>query len=242
MLQRARFAHCSRGFGLRRLSKGIQLRTGLSGLFEWSIIILRLLVVSSNLRPLSRLPRSTLRISRCSVGTAQYRVSPQWGFGAIKCRIEDACEGSRACFVTEFLSGIAFAVKTEEPLMLPRQNDESLDHVPGSAVLGFFAAKAQKKGMDAETFSCFFLTLCAFPLCIRLTLKRSTLALSRRSRAPDRDLAMNTLICLRFSQERRTAKTAEVGFLGFGLSASSGGKSHLSFAQWATHRLSIPRK
>lgn len=80
------------------------------------------------------------------------------GFGAIKCRIEDACEGPRACSVTEFPFGIAFAVKTEEPLMLPRQNNESLDHVPGSAVLGFFAAKAQKKGMDAETFEKLFLS------------------------------------------------------------------------------------
>ena len=80
------------------------------------------------------------------------------GFGAIKCRIEDACEELRAGSVVEFSSGIAFAVKTEEPLMLPRQSDESLDYVPGSAVLGFFAGKARKKGMDAESFERLFLS------------------------------------------------------------------------------------
>lgn len=81
------------------------------------------------------------------------------GMGAIRCEIvnDSGTVLQKDQLVKHFEGGIAYAVKLDEPLMIPKQGDESMTYVPGTSVMGFFAGKAAKKH-GTEVFEELFLS------------------------------------------------------------------------------------
>ena len=76
------------------------------------------------------------------------------GFGAVSCKLEQAdsaSAGSAWDEVSEELNDavrISYTVRLDSPIMLPQQQGtESVDYIPGTSVLGFFASKLS--GADA---------------------------------------------------------------------------------------------
>ena len=79
------------------------------------------------------------------------------GFGAVRCALAavDNAVQPIDC-VKPFPGGFAYAIRLDDPLMIPQQGDMGLAYIPGTSVLGFFAGKLAK-GLSAEEFEDLFL-------------------------------------------------------------------------------------
>ena len=81
------------------------------------------------------------------------------GFGAVRCELEDIAAGANTVSAPyrktkhDGYISVEYAVRLDSPLMLPQQNgDESIDYIPGTSVLGFFASRLKNSDMFNDLF------------------------------------------------------------------------------------------
>ena len=99
-----------------------------------------------------------LEVERCVKALRNIGYHRNRGFGAVKCALVNAEDNEKTDLPSakHFAGGFAYAVKLDTPLMIPKQGDDSLPYIPGSSVMGAFAAKLSN-ALSSEEFEHAFL-------------------------------------------------------------------------------------